>query len=210
MTERMCIATRTVRPVDELIRFVAGPEGEVVPDVLCKLPGRGVWVTADRGLVEEAVRKNLFSRSMKCSVRASADLAELVGKLLRKRPLDLLSLVQKAGLVRCGFEKIIERAKAEPIVLLLHAAEASDVGRNKLAQRLRSVSDGDDIIPALRSFSSDELSLAFGRSNVIHAALTDGNLTDTFAAAARKFENFWNDGTGPSFQAPLNTVRMES
>ena len=125
MTERMCISTRTVRPVEDLVRFVVGPDGTVVPDILCKLPGRGVWVGADAALLDQAVRRNLFSRAFKATVSAGAELVTLVADLLRRRVIDLLGLARKAGLVRNGFQKIVELAEQGDIALVFTASDAS-------------------------------------------------------------------------------------
>ncbi len=188
MTERMCIATRTVRPVDELIRFVVGPQGDVVPDILCKLPGRGVWVEARAKSVDQAVMRKLFARGFKTAVKAGADLVTLVGELLRRRAMDLLSLAQKAGLVRCGFEKVLEAARAGNVSALVHAADGSRDGIRKLQVKIAALGDDRRNLPVIEVFQSHELDLALGRTNVIHAALNDGRLTSEYVAAARKFE----------------------
>src|SRR5438445_13028990 len=103
--ERLCVATREVRPVDELMRFVVGPDGSVVPDLKHRLPGRGVWVTARRHLVEEAVRRRLFGRSFKADVKVSAELADELDQLLERSALNALSIAHKAGLVIQGFAR---------------------------------------------------------------------------------------------------------
>src|SRR5882724_87916 len=105
-TERLCIATREVRPVGELIRFVAGPDGAVVPDLKRRLPGRGVWVTARRRVLEEAVRRRVFGRGLKGCVMAPANLPEVLDGLLEQSALDALSMTHKAGLVVLGFAKV--------------------------------------------------------------------------------------------------------
>src|SRR5262245_2569812 len=97
--ERLCIATRSVQPVADLIRFVVGPEGHVVPDVKRKLPGRGVWVTATRTAVETAVARRAFGRSFKREVTVAPDLAEETEQLLVRAALDALAIAHKAGLV---------------------------------------------------------------------------------------------------------------
>jgi predicted RNA-binding protein YlxR (DUF448 family) len=191
MTERTCIATRTVRPVDELIRFVVGPDGAVVPDILCKLPGRGVWVSADASLLEQAVRRDLFARAFKSTVTVSADLVQLVGDLLRRRALDLMGLARKAGIARTGFTKIVEQAGRGEIALLLHASDAAPDGVRKLTARIAALGGARTAPQTLTLFSCRELSLALGQSNVVHAALKEARLTDEIAAAARKFEDFW-------------------
>jgi hypothetical protein len=190
MTQRMCIATKSVRPQDELVRFVVAPDGSVVPDVRCKLPGRGVWVSAEAARVELAVRKNLFSRGFKASVQVGADIVDMVGDLLRRRALELLALAHKAGLVRAGYGKIIERAGLGALALLAHASDASVDGVQKLHSKISAARGARTIVPTVNCFSSAELSLALGRSNVVHAALIEARLTEDFATAARKYETY--------------------
>ncbi len=105
-TTRMCAVTRAVRPVPELIRFVSGPGGIVVPDIRGKLPGRGVWVSNNRASVEQAVRRKVFARALKAEVSAPADLAGQVESLLKQDALQMLALANKAGAVVTGFDKI--------------------------------------------------------------------------------------------------------
>src|SRR6476469_2225779 len=103
--ERRAIETREVRDEAGLIRFVAGPDGAVVPDLARKLPGRGLWVAADRASVETAAKKGLFARAAKAKLSASPDLADQVEQLLRTRLLSALGLARKAGELVNGFEK---------------------------------------------------------------------------------------------------------
>src|SRR5215472_6861504 len=104
--QRLCIATRKTRPVGELIRFVVGPDGAVVPDIKRRLPGRGVWITARRQLVDEAVRRRIFGRSFRAEVRVPTDLADELDRLLEQWVLNALSIAHKAGLVALGFTKV--------------------------------------------------------------------------------------------------------
>jgi len=184
----MCIITKTVRPVDELIRFVLAPDCVVVPDVKCELPGRGVWVTADAKLIAAAVSKNAFSRGFKAAARASSDLVELVGTILARRALSLLGLSQKAGLVRTGFVKVQQLLEKQVVAALVHANDASADGARKLAP----LKSEDVIIEKVTAFTGEQLSLALGRANVVHAAVTKGRLAKEFVLAARKYENYWS------------------
>ncbi|MGA2125501.1 MAG: DUF448 domain-containing protein [Xanthobacteraceae bacterium] len=127
--ERMCAATRTLRPVAEMIRFVVGPDGDVVPDIKRRLPGRGVWITARRGVVAEAVRRKAFARGFRRDARATADLADLVERLMERSALDALSIAHKAGLVVAGFARVEAALGAgEPVTGLVHAADAGGDG----------------------------------------------------------------------------------
>src|SRR5215467_10394163 len=124
--ERLCIATREVRPVGELMRFVVGPDGAVVPDVKRRLPGRGVWVTARRHLVEEAVRRRIFGRGFKTDVRVSMDVVDEVDRLLEQWALNALSIAHKAGLVALGFAKVETAVATAPLAALVRARDAGE------------------------------------------------------------------------------------
>lgn len=133
--ERLCIATRQVRPVGELIRFVAGPDGAVAPDLKHRLPGRGVWITARRHLVEEAVRRRIFGRGLKADVTVSIDLPDELDRLLERSALNALSIAHKAGLVVLGFAKVETAIVAAPLAALIRARDAGEEGGRRLADR---------------------------------------------------------------------------
>ncbi len=178
--DRLCIATRSVRPVEELIRFVAGPDG-LAPDLKRRLPGRGVWVTARRQTVTEAVRRGAFKRSLKADVAVPADLADRVDRLLARGALDALSIANKAGEVVCGFSKTETAIGRDNLAALLHASDASPDGVQKLTAALRRCDGGQaEELPQIRTFSTRDLDLAFGRANVVHAALSAGRAAETF------------------------------
>jgi predicted RNA-binding protein YlxR (DUF448 family) len=188
--DRLCIATRSVRPVDDLIRFVAGPDG-LVPDLKRKLPGRGVWVTARRQTVLDAVRRGAFKRSLKSDVSVPADLPDLVERLMRRAALDALAIVQKAGEVVCGFAKTETAIGKSDVAALLHASEASPDGLAKLGAAIRRRhGDSAGNLPRIHSFSSADLDLALGRANVVHAALLAGRAGETFLTRWRELERF--------------------
>jgi predicted RNA-binding protein YlxR (DUF448 family) len=179
--ERTCIVSRAVRPPAELIRFVLGPDNQVVADLRHKLPGRGVWVAARADLVEEAVRRRLFSRAFKAEAKAPATLARDIEHALRADLRQSLSLANKAGTVIAGFSKVEAAIAEKPIVALIHAAEAAEDGQRKLAGPLRKrLGDAISTFPVIRDLSIDELDLALGRSHVIHAALVAGAGSDGF------------------------------
>jgi uncharacterized protein len=194
--ERLCIATREVRPVGEMIRFVAGPDGAVVPDLKRRLPGRGVWVTARRRVVEEAVRRRVFGRGLKCDVKAPADLPEVLDALLERSALDALSMAHKAGLVVLGFAKVEAAVARGPVIALLRARDAgADAGR-KLAAALRRRADGRTDGKIVEAFTSAQLDLALGRLNVVHAALLTGRASETFLGRWQILESFRVDDPG--------------
>src|SRR5262249_14490973 len=169
--ERFCALTRTAKPVDEMVRFVVGPAGEVVPDIKRKLPGRGVWISATREAIEEAVGKRVFARGFKRDVSTGDDLAGLTEQLLARAALDALAIAGKAGNVLAGFGKAEEAVNKAEAVALIHASDAAADGRRKLDAVLRR---NDRQIPVIDAFSSAQLDLALNRLNVIHAALLAG------------------------------------
>jgi len=195
-TERFCVATRTVRPVDDLIRFVIGPEG-LVPDVKRKLPGRGLWITADRTTLKDAIARNVFARGFKRDVRVTPELLDLTERLLVRAALDALAIAGKSGLVATGFSKVEAALARDKVVGLLHAADAGSDGVSKLKGALRQRPDGDQVA-VVTAFTSAQLDLALGRSNVVHAALLAGPASDTFLARFARLERFRTGETGGS------------
>jgi predicted RNA-binding protein YlxR (DUF448 family) len=191
--ERLCIVTRAVRPASDLIRFVIGPQGEAIPDLKCKLPGRGVWVTATRRAIDEAVKRKVFARGFKRDVRTPPDLATRTEGLLERATVEALAIAGKAGLAAAGFAKAAAALQRDDAVALLHAAKAAPDGVRKLnalqRQRLNS-------IPVIEFLTSAQLDLALGRPNVVHAALLAGSASDTFLSRARRLERFRTGGAG--------------
>ena len=187
--ERLCVATRTVRPVADLIRFVVGLNGEAVPDLKSKLPGRGVWVTATQDALGEAIKRKVFARGFKRDVRVPLDLIGHTERLLERSALDALAIAGKAGLVATGFTKV-ERALAHGgVVAVLHAAEAAPDGVGKLdAAMRRGPSAGSAAVIGYLTLA--QLDLALGRPNVVHAALLAGPSSDTFLARLWRLERF--------------------
>ena len=187
--ERMCVATRTIRPVADMIRFVIGPDGEAVPDLKRKLPGRGVWVTATQDALSDAVKRKALARGFKQEVRLPADLVARTGQLLERAALDALAMAGKAGLVATGFTRVEAALAQQEVIALLHAAEAAADGVRKLdAARRRRPEHGP--IVTIGILTSAQLDLALGRPNVIHAALLAGPSSDTFLARLRRLERF--------------------
>lgn len=183
--ERTCIVTRETRPVEDLVRFVLGPGDEVVPDIRHRLPGRGVWVTARRDLVETAEKKKLFSRGFKAQALVAPGLADRVDALLEADALGALSMARKAGRVVTGFGKVETAIGAGECVGLIHAADAADDGIRKLAAAVARHFGRPDAVPVSRNYHSAQLDLAIGRSNVIHAALLGGGASKGFMARDR-------------------------
>jgi predicted RNA-binding protein YlxR (DUF448 family) len=195
-TERFCVVSRTVKPVDELIRFVVGPDG-VVPDLKRKLPGRGLWITADKKILADAIARKAFTRGFKREVKVPADLGTLTEQLLVQSTLDALAIAGKARLVSAGFSKAEAALMRDRVVGLLHASEAAADGVKKLTGVLKSRPDADRI-PVIKAFESTQLDLALGRSNVVHAALLAGPPSDTFLARFQRLERFRTGNSGES------------
>ncbi len=186
---RQCALTRVRRPASELIRFCLDPEGRVVPDLKNCLPGRGVWLTAERSAVAEAAKKGIFSRGFSAAARADANLADIVDALLEKAALARLSLANKAGLVTSGFTKVCEALDRGDAVLLLHAADASSSGCQKLDGKAAKAR-----VVTVHCLNSGQLSLALGRSNVVHAALREGGACESFLRAVARLDRYRTQG----------------
>jgi len=188
LRERRCLVSGEVLPESELMRFAADPDGNVVPDVAASLPGRGMWVKADRASIAVAVAKNLFSKSAKAPLKASADLPARVETLLVTRMLADLGLARRAGQLVFGFDNVL-RALGEkvPPALLIEASDGAADGRRKLAgsAHARGLK-----IETIDSLTACELSLALGRENVIHAALKPGRLAERLIFDAGRLAGF--------------------
>jgi hypothetical protein len=189
-TLRMCAVSREVRPIDELIRFVVAPTGEVVADLKRKLPGRGLWVSASRKAVEEAVRRHHFGRGFKRDVRVPPALAADTEKLLIRAAVDALAMAAKAGQVSSGFGKVEAAlgARQTPIEAMLHASDGAVDGIRKLdalARQNQGNTAKSREIPIVTALTSAELDLALGRANVVHAALLAGPASRTFLSRSQ-------------------------
>lgn len=196
-TDRFCVVTRTVKPAGEMIRFVAAPDGSVIPDLKHQLPGRGVWVTATRAALSEAVRKKAFARGFKTDVRAAMDLVELTERLLVKSALDALAIAGKAGCVATGFSKVEAAVARGGIAALLHGSGGSADGRRKIEALLRrQEAENVDETVVIDEFTTDELDLALGRSNVVHAALLAGPAGKAFLTRWQRLRRFRAGDTG--------------
>lgn len=189
--ERTCVATGEKGPPEAMIRFCLSPQGVVVPDLKRKLPGRGVWVAARKAAVGQAVKKQAFSRGFKTAAQAAPDLADQVERMLEQEALQFLSLVNKAGLVAAGAFKAEEAIQKGAVAALINAAGASRHGVAKLERLLRAkLSEGSEQVPRINLFSSDQLDLALGRSNVIHAALREGEASAAFVKKAQRLADY--------------------
>ena len=187
-TMRMCAVTRQVRPIDELIRFVVSPSGEVIPDLKRKLPGRGLWVSASHWAVAEAARRNHFSKGFKRDVRATPALADETEILLVRSAVEALAMAAKAGQVVSGFSKVEGALEQRQAQALIHASDGAADGIRKLDAIVRqnAGNSGESReVPVVNVLTSEQLDLALGRSNVIHAALLAGPASKTFLSRSQ-------------------------
>jgi uncharacterized protein len=218
-TMRMCAVTRQVRPIDELIRFVVSPQGEVVPDLKRKLPGRGLWVSASRQKVAEAVRRHQFSRGFKRDVRDAPTLATDTENLLIRSVIEALAMAAKAGQVVSGFGKVEDtfglRQARPPVQALIHASDGAADGIRKLdaiARQNAGINDESNPFPVVTALTSEQLDLALGRSNVVHAALLAGPASKTFLSRSQTLVRYRmadDDGTAgkAAENSPIWTAR---
>ena len=217
-TMRMCAVTREVRPIDELIRFVVSPTGEVVPDLKRKLPGRGLWVSASRRAVAEAVRRNQFGKGFKRAVQVSPALSETTESLLERSLVEALAMAAKAGQVVSGFGKVETALAQRRVQVLVHAADGAADGIRKLDAIVRQnagINDESRELPVVTALSSEQLDLALGRSNVIHAALLAGPASKTFLSRSHTLVRYRmadDDKTAgrAARNSPTQTVRART
>ena len=208
-TERMCAVTRQVRPIDELIRFVVAPSGEVIADLKRKLPGRGLWVSASRKAVAEAVRRNHFGKGFKRDVRVALDLPTDTETLMVRSAVEALAMAAKAGQVVAGFAKVEGALQAHQAVALIHAADGAADGIRKLDAILRQnagKAGESPEFPVIGVLTSEQLDLALGRSNVIHAALLAGAAGKTFLSRSQILVRYrMADGDGAAGRSARKT-----
>ena len=188
--ERLCVLSRQVKPVSEMIRFVIGPEGQAVPDLKRKLPGRGIWITATRADLTEAVRRGAFARGFGRAVKIPDDFVEATERLLERSALDALAIAGKGGQVVAGFSKVEAALLRGHAMVLMHASDAAADGVRKLEGLRRQTEEEGRKVGLIAAFSSAQLDLALGRANVVHAALLAGPATETFIARCARLDRF--------------------
>lgn len=196
-TTRLCALTRAELPIPELIRFVLGPDGVLVPDTEAKAEGRGVWITLSRDAVAEAVKKKVFGRSLKTEVVLPDDLPGLTQLRLEQRFVAALGMARKAGQFTFGATKVRALLDKGDMIALITASDASPDGRSKMTSPLKAIhhaarEDDDDEfeIPHFEMLTSEQLGLALGLENVIHAALTKGAAAQAALEKARRLARY--------------------
>jgi len=187
-TMRMCVVSREVRPIEELIRFVVSPDGHIVPDLKRKLPGRGMWVTASRQVVAEAVRRHQFTKTFKRDLRIPPTLPADIEALLVRSATEALGIAAKARQIVAGFGKVESALREGTVEVLIHASDGAADGIRKLDMLARQ-NEGNrgakPQIPVVTALKSTELDLALTRSNVIHAALLAGPASKSFLSRSQ-------------------------
>lgn len=198
--QRKCIVTGQTKSQHELIRFVLAPDKTVIPDLKANLPGRGVWVTTQKSSVEEAVKRKLFQRHFETNCKVSLEIEAQIADLLKKAALGRLKIANKAGLAIYGFTKLMAALEKQTIIALIHAKEASKPEAEKLdykfgatlETKIGSNSEKSGVLEQrlckkpFYSFKTQELSLAFGAANVIHAGLKEGGAATMAVKAMQK------------------------
>lgn len=180
---RRCIATRESLPRERLVRFVVDPAGTVVPDVAGRLPGRGVWLTAERDAISLAVAKGLFAKAARRRVHAAPDLPDQVESMLVRRALDLIGLARRAGQLVAGFDQVADWLRQGKAAVLLGASDGAVDGRRKL----RALAHG---LPVIEAFDRQELGSAIGRDEVVHVAIGPGGLAKRLQAEISRLRGF--------------------
>jgi hypothetical protein len=204
--ERTCALTREIKPVSEMIRFVVGPAGEAVADVRRKLPGRGLWITATRAAIEDAIKRNVFTRGFKRNIQVARDLGEQTERMLERAALDALAMAGKAGGVVTGFSKVETALARDEALALIHAGDGAADGKRKLEAALhrnREVNARE--IAVIGEFSGVQLDLALNRPNVVHAALLAGPGSETFLARVERLTRFRAGNTHDAVSAHAPT-----
>lgn len=197
VNERTCIVTREEASPDALIRFVKGPDGQVVPDLRRRLPGRGCWVGAKRSLVEKAVAKKLFSRAFKAEAKAEADLADQIDRLLAADLAGMMHLARKAGQFVSGAMKVDAAVRSGAALAVMHAVDAAEDGVRKIDQARKAwhlMMETDAEIPAFKLFRSAELDAMMGENSFIHAAVLAGQAGEGVVKRANLLAHYRENG----------------
>ena len=185
---RRCLVSRQVRPKAELLRFVVGPDDRLIVDPAERLPGRGLWLTPRRDIVESALAKGLFAKAAGQRVVVPADLTAEVERLLRQRCLALIGLARRAGQLRTGFEKVREDLRASRVALLLAASDGAADGRGKLSALAGK-------LPVIALFDSAELSAALGVDGVVHADVAAGGMAGRLLRECERLQGMQANGS---------------
>ncbi|MBX4335467.1 RNA-binding protein [Bartonella raoultii] len=194
MNERTCIVTRKNASAKMLIRFVIGPNNQIVPDIKANLPGRGVWVSARHCAIEKAVKLKAFHKNFKTDVEVAPNLAHIVDRLLLNAALGSLSMARKAGAIVTGATKVDAAIRSDHVLLVLHAKETTEDGKRKILQAIHKVQQQTNRnIKTISLFTSDEMRMAFGTNPVMHAALLNSKVAEGFLKTIHKLIAYRDD-----------------
>lgn len=190
--ERKCVATNKVEDTTKMIRYVLSPDGDITPDIMGKLPGRGVWVTAHREHLAKAIKIGGFARGFKSKIKVRPDLEELVETLLARRLLGLLAMARKSGHIAIGYDQVKAAAASGKVSWRIEAREGASDGRGKIRTLAKAVAlELEQPVPkVIGCFSGAELAEALGRDTVVHVSLPPGKLAKAFTADAARFRGF--------------------
>ncbi|MGP4805990.1 RNA-binding protein [Agrobacterium cavarae] len=207
---RMCIVTRQSGSPDELIRFVAGPDGSVVPDLKRQLPGRGCWVTAERALVEKAIAKKLFARALKTDVKAGTDLLEMLDRLMTQQVTGMMTMARKAGQFISGAMKVDAAVRSGQALAVFHATDAAADGVRKLdqARKAWALGTGADEIPSFKLFTGAEMDELMGQNAFIHACALAGQAGEGVVKRAKMLERYRHGEKAPADIGAARTERQ--
>lgn len=216
--ERRCVLTGETASADRLVRLALGPDGQIGPDVLGKAPGRGAWIGVARDALETAMAKGKLKGALARTLKEArldipADLGERIAAQLERATLDRLGLEARAGTLLTGTDKIETAARSGKVALLLHASDAAADGRKKLAQawRVGTDSEGSGQMGAILPADRSALSMALGRENAVHLALTDPRAAERVNAVLRRWQFFtgWGrDAANPDLPGAGNSDAM--
>jgi uncharacterized protein len=214
-TLRMCALTRQVRPIDDLIRFVVGPSGDVVADLKRKLPGRGLWISGSREALRDAVKRGIFSKGFRRDVRLPPTFADDTERLMVTGAIEALAIAAKAGQTVAGFAKVENALKRGECAALIHASDGAADGIRKLngliGRPTLTLFDGfDGEFPVVTVLTSAELDLALGRANVIHAALLTGPAGKTFLSRCHALARFRANAPGETAKENLDSSKTRA
>ena len=192
--ERKCVASGEVTDISEMVRFVLSPDSIVTPDILGKLPGRGVWVSADGWSLDKALKNKAFARGFKGKAIVPDDLAKQVETLLARRALGLLTMALRGGQIQMGFDQVRSAARADVLAWRIEASDGSEDGRGKIRVLSKAMSHELELpmAPVAGCFTSEELGQAFGRETMVHASLKPGKLAKTFSGEMARLAGFRN------------------
>ncbi|WP_440412168.1 RNA-binding protein [Neorhizobium petrolearium] len=197
VNDRTCIVTRETAPPETLIRFVASPDGRVVPDLKRQLPGRGCWIKAERTLVDRAVSKKLFARALKTEAKADADLGALIDRLLAADLVGMMNLARKGGQFISGATKVDAAVRSGAAIAVFHAADAAPDGVRKIDQARKAWklgSDAEEDIPSFSLFTGAELDEVMGQNAFIHACALAGQAGEGVVKRATMLEKYRDVG----------------